>query len=87
MSEPPGKKVILGDVHTIHDWVFFVIGAAAQACYAPSGDERRDERSRWAGRTLTQLMPSFAALLEVAQAHPEGFGRALGEPIEVERMP
>jgi hypothetical protein len=75
------------DVQVAQDWVAFTLGAATQACFSEQGSAGRNERSRWAARTLMTLFRVVVAAFAVARNHPEEFKSALGEPVEVEPMP
>lgn len=85
--KPEPKTVTIRDVQTAQDWVSFTLGAVTQACFASQGDAGRNERSRWAARTMTTLFRAVGAAFTVARNHPEEFEAALGEPVEVEPMP
>lgn len=82
------EPVQINDPFTAGDWLSFTVGAASQACFVEYPlDKGRERRSRWAGRTLYQLIPIMRALLDVARAHPDEFRAALAGPITIDPMP
>jgi len=78
------KTVSLSTAEELRDYLFFTVGAAQNACAAHG---QNNERSRWAGKTLANMVPAFSALITVALAHPEEYAAALLWPVEVEPMP